>query len=252
MRGTPAVQTVSKKKTSAPKPPPKVIPDPKDGIYTQYVALSHLAQWPKNPKRHDIPGIQASIGRFGYVAPIVIDEKSGRMVAGHGRLEALSELKKAVDKKEEGAERPKNVIEKDGEWYVPLLRGNSFKSELEAEAYLIADNRHVETGGWDDDLLRDIMRKFKDDPNLEAIGWTQHELDLLLKPPVVADASERPEHKMVGFMASEIKQIVLMLPGADYETTLNRLSQVMEKNKLKSHTEAVLHLLNFYEARSRA
>jgi len=242
---------MARRATAVKDLPAVTIPPPKEGVRIEYRALSDLLKWPRNPKKHDVPGIKASIERFGYVAPIVHDEKSGRMVAGHGRLESLLELKADFDKKKKGIERPRNVHERGGEWYVPVLRGNSFKNEQEAEAYLLADNRHVETGGWDDELLRSMMKQFHEDPNLEALGWTRRELDILLKPPVTIEPGETPNQKMIGFLASEVKQIVLILPSDQYEETLKRLSAVMEKHKLKSHTEAFLHLLNFHETRSR-
>jgi hypothetical protein len=223
--------------------PPKYIA-PKGAAYIQYIALSHLAKWPRNPKKHDIDGLTASFNRFGAVAPIVIDEKSNKIVAGHGRQETL------IGMRERGEERPRNVFENSGEWYAPVLRGISFKNEAEAEGYLIADNRHVETGGWDNEVLRLMMERFKNDQQLEAIGFTHRELDILLKPIVIAPGPT-PDQKLVGFMASEIKQIVLMLPHSEYEHTLARIAAVMDKQKLKSHTEAFLFLLQFYESRSR-
>lgn len=55
----------------------------------EYVPLDELKPAERNPKRHAGDAIQASIGKFGYVEPIVLDERTGRLVAGHGRLEAL-------------------------------------------------------------------------------------------------------------------------------------------------------------------
>lgn len=241
-------------KVASKVPAPMVLADPKGGVYTEYVALSHLKKWPRNPKKHDLPGIQKSIARFGYVAPMCIDERSGQMVAGHGRLEALVAIKEQVDKKAKDAARPKNILEKDGEWYAPVLRGQNFDSEKEAEAYLLADNRHVETGGWDDDLLRPMLLQFKEDTL--ALGWNARDFQLmtlssLLSDSATSDLAKIPAAKLDGFIASPMKQIVLILNNEDYQPTLNALGMVMEKNKLKSHTDALLFLLRFYEQRSR-
>ncbi len=106
--------------------------------HIEYVPLTEVQRWPRNPKQH----------AFGFVDPLIIDENSGKLVAGHGRLEALAKLK------QEGKPRPTRIRESNGEWLVPVLRGVGFKEAKEAEAYLIADNQTVMLGGWDDKLLR--------------------------------------------------------------------------------------------------
>ena len=57
-----------------------------------------------------------------------------------------------------GAEAPQGVqVADDGQWLVPVQRGIAFRDEGEAQAYLVADNRHVELGGWDDSMLADVL-----------------------------------------------------------------------------------------------
>jgi hypothetical protein len=134
------------------------------GVRIQMVPLGHLRKWPRNPKGHDIPAIKASFDRFGFVQNLVIDEKSGNLVAGHGRLQALVELKDA------GAQPPKRIEVRDGEWLVPVLRGIEFASEREAEDYLLADNRLTEKGGWEPTALAPILLDFQRDSYV-PIGW---------------------------------------------------------------------------------
>jgi hypothetical protein len=55
----------------------------------EYVPLDDLQPAARNPKRHDLPAIGRSIDTFGYVEPVVLDERTGRLVAGHGRVEQL-------------------------------------------------------------------------------------------------------------------------------------------------------------------
>jgi ParB-like chromosome segregation protein Spo0J len=59
------------------------------GRWIDYVPLDEIAEAHRNPKLHDRRGIRASVTRFGFVEPITIDERTGRLVAGHGRLEQL-------------------------------------------------------------------------------------------------------------------------------------------------------------------
>ena len=66
-----------------------------DKIRIEHIALDELEKWPRNPKDHDLSLIQGSISRFGFVSPILIDETTGKIVAGHGRLESLQKLKQS-------------------------------------------------------------------------------------------------------------------------------------------------------------
>jgi ParB-like chromosome segregation protein Spo0J len=50
----------------------------------ELVPLSAITGADKNPKRHASEQLGTSIDRFGYVEPVVIDERTGRLVAGHG------------------------------------------------------------------------------------------------------------------------------------------------------------------------
>jgi hypothetical protein len=113
----------------------------------EYMALGKLREARRNPKLHDIEETIASIRRFGFVQVPAIDEKTGLLVAGHGRREALLEMKQA------GEPVPKNIEDRDGEWFVPVLRGVAFETETEAEAYLLADNRVGGLAGYDDAML---------------------------------------------------------------------------------------------------
>jgi DNA modification methylase len=113
-----------------------------------YLPLDDIEPATRNPKRHAGDAIAASIERFGYVEPIVMDERTGRLVAGHGRLEQLRAARDAGNAAPDGVK-----VLRSGVWQVPVNRGWSSKDDAEAEAYLAASNRLVELGGWDDGEL---------------------------------------------------------------------------------------------------
>lgn len=145
------------------------------GYRIEYVPLDEIQRWPRNPKKHDEAGIDASLERHGFVDPMVMDEKTARLVSGHGRLEALQR------RKAEGKEPPKNIATKGKEWMVPVLRGVAFKNEAEAEAYLIATNRLVERGGWDDAMVGDMLKGLGEvDAGLLGTGFSASEVADLL------------------------------------------------------------------------
>jgi len=117
----------------------------------EYVPIDELKRWPKNPKFHNEEELCSSIVRFGFVAPFVVNESTGELVAGHGRLDALLRMKN------QGDNPPKRIVEENGKWLAPVIRGIHFANEDEAAAYAIADNRLVEAGGWDSKATIDIL-----------------------------------------------------------------------------------------------
>ena len=143
-----------------------------------------------NPKGHDEQGIAASLRRFGYVESIVLDERTGKLVAGHGRLDQLRAAKEA------GEDPPDGIVVTKGEWTVPVTRGWASKDDNEAKAYLVASNELTSRGGWADQQgLADLLTQLQDGPGLDGVGFTTLDLeDLLtqLTPPTLADL--RHEH----------------------------------------------------------
>lgn len=142
-----------------------------DEVRIVYTPIFELKGWKRNPKLHDRASIRASLKRFGFVSPIVMDEKSGRLVAGHGRLECCIEMFRANEP------APRRVQVKDGTWLVPVLRGADFKTEAEAEAYLVADNYIGEIGGWNNAELTEMLK----DIDLEGTGMDPLEMERIRK-----------------------------------------------------------------------
>ena len=143
----------------------------------EYMPLGEVVRLPRNPKMHDLDHLGASMNRFGFVAPPTIDENSGVLVAGHGRLDMLDKLKA------DGEDPPDRIHRRDdGEWMIPVVRGVAFESEREAEAYAIADNRLTEVGGWDHQQLASIVADLaaEGDGSLEGLGFDDSELKRLL------------------------------------------------------------------------
>lgn len=145
-------------------------------VRIEYIPLSTIQGWPRNPKRHDLESLGASVGRFGFVSPLLLDEKSGRLVAGHGRLDVLRAMK------ERGEVPPDRVQIKNDEWLVPVVRGMHFASEAEAEAYLLADNQVTIAGGWDEDALAGILAGMAEQGKqaLDGLGWSADDIEMML------------------------------------------------------------------------
>jgi hypothetical protein len=143
----------------------------KKEVRLDFVNMDELEGAPRNPKQHDLGAIITSMRRFGFVAPVVVNETTGNLVVGHGRVEALREIRSS------GGEAPKRIrTAKDGVWKVPVVHV-AFDTDEEAEAYVIADNRITELGGWDHNELAAVLTTLDD---LEGTGYDGDDLDDLL------------------------------------------------------------------------
>lgn len=208
-------------------------------IQIVYKQLKDLVRWPRNPKNHDIPQIQASIRRHGFVLPVVEDAATGQLVAGHGRLEAL------LDMQRKGEPAPARVrLADNGSWEVPVVCGVSFANEQEAEAYLLADNRLVELGSWDFSALATMLAGFED---LSGTGYTQHDVDRLVEDTTTQRHQGRtPEALYEGFVNATVKQVVLYFAPAEYEGVLLRLQRAAKELGASDHSELLQKLLKEY------
>lgn len=144
-------------------------------LRVEYADLGALVRAPRNPKQHDLGALHASLDRFGFVAPILIDDATGRIVAGHGRLDALQQLKAS------GAAPPDRVRVAGDRWLVPVIRGVAFASPLEAESYLVADNQTTILGGWDEARLAELLADLAAQQALAGTGFDQDAVDELLR-----------------------------------------------------------------------
>ena len=143
----------------------------------EYQPLDSVKPALRNPKEHH-PDLGKSIQRFGFTSPLVVDERTGRLVAGHGRLQALKDARAkelpAPDGVRVSLTDPKGPV-----WMVPVLRGWSSADDREADAFLLADNKLTEAGGWNEE---ELSRLLQDVPApLDGLGFSQKELDQLLK-----------------------------------------------------------------------
>ena len=92
------------------------------------------------------------------------------MVAGHGRVEKLVKMRDA------GEPAPPRVKVEDGKWLVPTIRGMTFPKPGK---HVLASNRGVERGGWDNALLAAALTSLgKDD--LVGTGFGQDDFATFL------------------------------------------------------------------------
>ena len=138
--------------------------------YRDVAALQPRTTNPRTHSKMQIRQIAASIERFGFNNPILID-RSAAIVAGHGRAEAAKLL---------------------GLKSVPTLRLEDL-SEDEIRAYVIADNRLAENAGWDRELLAiELQGLIELDLDFEVTltGFDVPEIDILIGELEHGDAED--------------------------------------------------------------
>ncbi|OEJ21010.1 ParB N-terminal domain-containing protein [Streptomyces subrutilus] len=146
--------------------------------YVTYVPLTDLRPAPRNPKRHALELIIDSIRMHGLVETPVADERTSRILHGHGRREALIELQTR------GAQPPDGVLlDNDGGWLVPLLRGWSSRDDAEAEALAIKLSRLPGEGGWDPREFAAVLEDLatSDAELFDSLAIPHDEIDQMLR-----------------------------------------------------------------------
>lgn len=173
----------------------------------RFVPIGDLKPTPHNPKKHDVPAIKSAIRTLGFKGAILINEDM-RVIAGHGRLQALLELHN------EDAERPPRGVTQT--WKAPCIIGD-FENEGEAHAFLLADNRIQELAGYDDEALAQIAFDIPRDL-VAAAGYDAKALDKIQKALAQTTSELDPtpqlsvsyEYKVVISCRDEEHQIELM------------------------------------------
>ena len=141
------------------------------------IEITKLTPYANNSRTHSdkqIKQIAASVKQFGFTIPILIDENN-MILAGHGRILAAKEI--SLDK-------------------VPSIRA-SHLTDAQKRAYIIADNKLTENGGWNQDLLKEEFQFLNDidlEFDLDITGFEIAEIDLMLDHGLIDEQDdELPE-----------------------------------------------------------
>ena len=146
---------------------------PDTARWTEHIPLDDLVPADRNAKAHDQAALARSVDAFGFIEPVVIDERTGKLLAGHGRDEYLRARRDAGEPPPEGVE-----VDDSGRWLVFVVRGVTSRDDDHAEALGLALNRIGQLGGWADDILAEALDSI-DAQLVEAAGWSSADVDLL-------------------------------------------------------------------------
>jgi hypothetical protein len=228
------------------------MPKPTANRTVEYVPLGDIRSNPNNPKEHDDELIQESVGRFGFVEPMVRDERTGFLISGHGRAAALKAAWQRGETPPDGVQ-----LGEAGVWLAPVVVGWSSANDAEASAALIALNRTTELGGWADDSLLDLLEQISaDGGSLLGVGFDDEDLDDLRArlqemeqdAPDETDANTRITPSMTDYADKYDEQgrrlIVLDYDKDDYPQVTARLKLLRAQTGTESNADALMaHLL---------
>lgn len=156
--------------------------------------VAFLQDDPNNARTHSeeqIAQVVASIRRFGFTSPVLVDVKGGaRLVAGHCRKAAVSvicESGEAIHLPPGPPNGPKLPLGK-----LPGIDCSGW-TEVERKAYALADNQLALNAGWDAEVLsRELSRLAGDGFEMNLLGFDSKWLDGLLNPPPDEDPDAVP------------------------------------------------------------
>lgn len=135
----------------------------------------------ENYKKHpdiQLNSLKASLLRFGQVKSVVVQRTAGTdsayiLLAGHGLTQAAQEL--LADPQYATNARVNSWRDS---WAVVVVP--SSWTQLEAKAYMVADNEIAAKALTDETALAALLEEQRNDADLLSVGYTEQELDAML------------------------------------------------------------------------
>jgi ParB-like chromosome segregation protein Spo0J len=195
------------------------------------IPTSEVKIHPDNPRVHDeaqISEIVASIKRFGYTSPILIDEDN-MLLAGHARLVAA-----------QVCELPEISFTR----IVGL-------TPVQKKAYLVADNKLAMRSTWNVPSLKSILDEMQiDGIDLSDVGFSDDEYsrlcDDLDKINLGADESTTvKEHERDTARSADGDQVVIFSIAVSLDkrdSIVSALKKYQEQHALANSSESLCHL----------
>ena len=134
-----------------------IVPELRDNV----LPVQSLKFDPQNVRVHDetnMTAVRNSLQRFGMRHAVIVRGEENIVIAGNARLQAAIDL---------------------GWEYVPVTYANDL-SDSEATLLAITDNKTSDLGGWNEDLLSNVLKEIEDEDvsinDMCNLGWSDKEL----------------------------------------------------------------------------
>lgn len=135
-----------------------------------WVPIEVVKRWVKNPRINDdkIPGVMASIKRFGFGAPLLARVEDGELIAGDTRIQAAERLG----------------------WTQLPVRFMDLVAE-EAGMLALADNKH--SGLWNQEKLAAIVAEAQAyGETFDGVGFSDEEIEKMITAATPEPGSSEP------------------------------------------------------------
>lgn len=131
------------------------------------VPIESVTLHPRNPRVGVVEAVAASLARFGQQKPIVVQASTGFVVAGNHIVKAARSL-----------------------GWTEIAANVEALDDASAIAFMLADNRTSDLGGYDDALLAAILAEEEATANLAATGYDADDVAAILRAAELADTRD--------------------------------------------------------------
>ena len=209
--------------------------------------IKELKAYDKNPRKmgkEEYKLLVDSLQKYGDLSGVVFNRKTGNLIGGHQRTSHFKSsnakviITESFDTPTKQGTVALGYVVLDGEKY--SYREVEF-SELDEQKANILPNKV--SGTWDFDMLANAF----DVDTLMATGWKASEIGFATTRDEDGTDKDLLSESMESYLSGNIKQVVLYFSSEEFELIIPRLDKVMDKEKVSSHTEAFIKLLEKYE-----
>jgi site-specific DNA-methyltransferase (adenine-specific) len=141
-------------------------------LQIELVPLDAVHLNPENPRLNEpaVEAVMASIARFGFRVPLVVNRRTGLIEAGNTRWKAAQRMGLAE---------------------VPVIFADD--DEITALAFALADNRTAEIATWDEPALAGLLQRLDAEGELAASAFSDDDLGSLIARLDVEEKRGREE-----------------------------------------------------------
>lgn len=208
-----------------------------DQLRERMISVDDVIPFEKNPRKHtkkSQEALKASIQKFGFVVPILIDQNN-RLIAGHGRLMQAKEL---------------------GMKEVPFTM-TQVMSEEEYVAHVLSDNKVAELSKWDNNLLKESMEYLESiqDAEMFVPGFSDEELDkifgMMNKETLSTSADFGDAGEVTIDDDARVTSMTLKMTVNQHKKVKAVMGAIMRENNFETLGECMVHMISKFQGPSK-
>ncbi len=143
-----------------------------------YRPIDELKLLPKNFKRHATQEAEGSVMARGFIDPIGVNPVTGHTFDGNGRIEVLIRMRDRW-RTDKSIPVPSMITVVKDNWHAPTVE---IPMDEDEEVSAAAALNHIgRIGGYDEAFQLEILQEMKEKGTFDATGFTDSDLQSLLK-----------------------------------------------------------------------